>query len=236
MRYLVKTALGSKVLERQENIGVPQSKKEANDRWHEFGKKSTVRNKILAQQLGLCGYTEFQINEFCSISGSDAKQGCHIEHVKLKSEYPQQTFDYFNLIISVLSDADLKYFKMGKFGDVRYFGGHHKDRDNDFSAVNFISPLDQDCSHYFQFIEDSGEVVPAVLLDEIESQKAKYTIELLNLNHSFLKNQRKKRMAEVAEDIDGLKDRDKLNEIRNYELGVHGDKLFSFPSAVASIF
>jgi hypothetical protein len=74
------------------------------------------------------------------------------------------------------------------------------------------------------------------VLNETERERAIYAIELLNLNHPFLKNQRRKRMAEVVEDIDGLDDLEKLNAIRDYELGVHQGKIFSFPSAMAGVF
>jgi uncharacterized protein (TIGR02646 family) len=125
MKHLVKTQLGSNVLERQQKIAIPKSKEEAEQRWQDFGKKTVVRNKILAQQFYLCAYTEFQIAEFCSISGS--KEGCHIEHIKPKSQFPDETFSYHNLIISILSADDLRHFKAGKFDDAMYFAGHHKD-------------------------------------------------------------------------------------------------------------
>jgi len=242
MRTIIKTALGSNVLDRQEKIGVPQTKEESEQRWGDFGKKSTVRNKLFPQQFFLCGYTEFNIPEFCSKSSTN-KHGCHIEHIKPKSIFPNETFNYHNLILSVLDDSDLSKFKKD------FFIGHEADSGNDhqlyfaghgklhfYDSVKFISPIENDCQRYFRFLEEDGSIVPRENLNEDEIARAVYTIKILNLNHPYLKNQRRKRMLEVSEDIDELEDLEQIKTIIRSEIAANSNgHIASFPSAVSSL-
>ncbi|MCB5359265.1 retron system putative HNH endonuclease [Vibrio lentus] len=241
MRYIAKTTLGSNALDRQ-NRQRPANKEEAIERWNSFGKKSVVRNRLLLQQFGLCAYIEFNIGSFRSKTSSN-KHGCHIEHVKPKSEYPQRTFDYDNLLICALDDLDLQKFGQNFFIDNRpeddhshrrWFGAPAKG--NRYDAALFISPFEVDCQRYFLYFEESGEINPAQTLSEGDRLRVEYTINLLNLNHPYLKNQRRKRMEEVLEDIDEQEDRQKQIDIIRSE--VHPDEtgqIASFPSAVQSL-
>jgi len=242
MRFIQKTVLGSNVLDRQNDQAVPQTSYEATFRWSQFGKKRQVLNKLLPEQFGLCGYTEFNINDFCYKSSAKNK-GCHIEHIKPKKLYPLQTFDYDNLIISVLDDLNLQQFRQDVFIDEQqnddknhqfYFGGHRKGDEYDPSL--FVSPTDADCGRYFIFIEGSGEITPAPSLTNDDKDKATYTIDLLNLNHPYLKNQRRKRMAEIVEDIDELDDIEEQRIIIRAEISEYAQgQMASFPSAVSSL-
>lgn len=243
MRVIAKTELGSNVLDRQNTRGRPSTSEEAEERWDEFGKKKVVRNKLKSEQKGLCAYTEFNISAFVSLASS-TQYGCHIEHIKPKSRFPNETFDYENLVVSVLDAHDLHSIKQGKLSlitqdpddksHLNYFGGHAKFYFYD--ANLFISPTNPDCEHFFAFLEASGAIVPSPHLDDAEQEKAKYTINLLNLNHPYLKNQRRQRMAEVREDIDKTEDSTKIValielETTEYEAG----QIASFPSAVLSL-
>ncbi|MHA7586640.1 retron system putative HNH endonuclease [Vibrio harveyi] len=242
MRAIIKTALGSNVLDRQNNQGIPQTSDEATERWGAFGKKNRVRNSLITQQKGLCGYTEFNIRDFASKTSSK-NHGCHIEHIKPKALYPQETFDYHNLIICVLDDLDLKKFKSNEFigeggeqddSHQKYFGGHAKG--NDYNPELFISPINGSCSKHFIYLEDNGEIVVAENLTEEEQRKAEYTIDLLNLNHPYLKNQRRKKMAEVLEDIEQLDDYEQQIEMIRAEIGEDAQgHVTSFPSAILSL-
>ncbi|WP_219703475.1 retron system putative HNH endonuclease [Marinomonas lutimaris] len=246
MRVIAKTELGSNVLDRQNTrVGRPQTAEEAKQRWQSFNsKKSTVRNKLKIEQQGLCGYTEFNLEHFKSAANLDAlSNGCHIEHIRPKSIYPQETFDYTNLLLSILDVRDEPLFAQDRFigrtiedddSHRAYFGGHAKE--NFYDEEKFISPTDPDCERFFAFLEASGEIVPSPHLDDAEQEKAKYTINLLNLNHPYLKNQRRQRMAEVREDIDKTEDSTKIValielETTEYEAG----QIASFPSAIKSL-
>lgn len=244
MRFIKKTELGSNVLDRQNNHRRPTTKEEAIERWDKFAKKSTVRNKLLPQQKGLCAYTELNIKAFRATrtATSSTDHGCHIEHIKPKSLFPENTFDYDNLVISVLDHLDLQRLKQDAFVDEspeddlshrELFGGHAKD--NEYDEL-FISPLEADCQGYFLYLEESGEIVPASELTDEALARAIRTIELLNLNHPYLKNQRRKRMAEVVADIDHLETLDEQRSVVAAELLVDGDgELASFPSAVQGL-
>jgi hypothetical protein len=94
MRHQIKTELGSNVLDRQQKAGAPQTAEQAKDRWTGFSsKRTTVRNQLLAQQFNLCGYTEFQISDFYSISQS--KLGCHIVHHDKMFSFPSAVAGVF---------------------------------------------------------------------------------------------------------------------------------------------
>lgn len=240
MRRIVKTTLGSNVLERQHRQP-PQSSKEATQRWKDFNKKSVVRNKLEAQQEGLCAYTEFNIASFRSKTSSTL-HGCHIEHIKPKTHYPQETFDYFNVVLCTLDSSDLARFNQDFFinetpeeddSQRELFGAPAKG--SHYDAALFISPLEADCQRYFTYLEEDGKIVPAAALNGAETQRATYTIELLNLNHPYLKNQRRKRMAEVLEDIDEY-DLTAQQAVISAEISPDNQGyIASFPSAVASL-
>ncbi|MCD9542503.1 TIGR02646 family protein [Photobacterium carnosum] len=242
MKIIIKTELGSNVLDRQIKQSTPQNSEEATSRWNHFSKKNTVRNKLISQQKGICGYTEFNIKDFKSKS-SAKRYGCHIEHIKPKDTYPEDTFNYNNLIISILDDLDLQKFKKNEFIDIQpeinnshtlYFGGHAKG--NNYNSELFITPVRSEYQKLFTYIEDNGEIVPEKNLSEADKNKVIYTISLLNLNHPYLMNQRKKRMAEVLDDIDNLETLEQQIEIIKAELmDDEQGEITSFPSAISSL-
>ncbi|MGF1763795.1 retron system putative HNH endonuclease [Aliivibrio kagoshimensis] len=243
MKAIEKTELGNNALAKEVAKGIPQNATEAKSRWGRFpsNKKKQAKRKLLTQQYKLCGYTEFNIDEFSSLASSK-NGGCHIEHIKPKSLFPQLTFEYENLIISVLDSDDLKRFKEEFFvnnapeaddSHKLYFGGHKKE--NNFDEVLFISPTETDCQRYFVHIEHSGEIKPANGLEEDEVKRAEYTIKLLNLNHPYLKNQRYKRMKEVLDDIEELDDLDDQIYIVRDEISERNGQIASFPSAVRTL-
>jgi len=243
MRVIAKTELGSNVLDRQNTRGRPSTSEEAEERWDEFGKKKVVRNKLKSEQKGLCAYTEFNISAFVSLVSS-TQYGCHIEHIKPKSRFPNETFDYENLVVSVLDAHDLHSIKQGKLSVItqdpddkshlNYFGGHAKL--HFYDAHLFISPTNTDCEHLFAFLEESGAIAPSPHLDEAEQEKAKYTIDLLNLNHPYLKNQRRQRIEEVVNVLDSLDSTEAMAAVIELETTEYkAGQIASFPSAVLSL-
>ncbi|WP_052695919.1 retron system putative HNH endonuclease, partial [Pseudoalteromonas distincta] len=136
-------------------------------------------------------------------------KGAHIEHLEPKSSTPERTFDYFNLSLSALDDQDLK-----KFMRDEVFGGHYKL--GIYDANKFLNPCNDDIGHHFSFSTESGEVYPNIKLNSNDREKVEYTIELLNLNSSYLKNLRKNWLKEVSDEIDKLIDANSLNAIEEF--------------------
>lgn len=240
MRYINKQGLTDDVLAHR-HLSPPVTSADAKRRWAKFKKyKERLRQQLLREQCGLCGYTEFNIEEFKALTHS-THHGCHLEHIEPKGTYPLRTFDYYNLIISVLDDKDLGKISKGLIcsGEPgedlkKSFAGPVKD--NNYDPLLFVSPLSIFCEQYFTFIEESGEIVPVSTLSQNEQNKAVYMINLLNLNHSYLKNQRRKRMVEVVEVIDELDDEQDILGVIQAETSVCvGGQIASFPSAVKSL-
>lgn len=183
----------------------PQDSDEATRRWSNLTKDSLYK-QLFVEQFGLCAYTELNILDFRNEQNSI--KGAHIEHIEPKSSFPQKTFDYFNLALSALDSDDLTKFKK----DDR-FGGHHKL--SDYDSSRFISPLLPNVNNYFSYSSEDGEIFPNVGLDASDQGKAEYTIDLLNLNASYLKNLRKNWLQELQTEIDKLIDAGSVDGLKH---------------------
>ncbi len=205
----------------QSHLNPPANAHESTTRWQSFKYKAPLSDKLFDEQYGLCAYTELRLDE--------DESGDHIEHVKPKSQFPQNTFDYQNLVLCSLSSDTL-----ATMSDEDIFGGHAKGNEYDPS---FVSCLQHDCVRYFSYLSD-GRVVPAKFLDAVETQKTDYTINIiLNLNCAYLKNRRKNWIEEIETVIDEhLDDPEILSMIAGIELGITNGKLRKFHSAVCQRF
>ena len=94
------------------------------------------------------------------------------EHLKPEGRYPQFSMDYENLVACC-----------NKTGVEETCSASKKSQ---YDEKWFISPLEEDCEDYFEYYPN-GEIVS-------ESQKGKYTIEILNLNSYRLREARKARL------------------------------------------
>ena len=183
MRPITKQqSYSNRALDGEDEKGKPTSAEEATKRWHRFKKEQTFK-QLLIEQFGLRSNTELNIQDFCAENQS--VKGAHIEHITPKSRFYGDTFEYHNLLLSVLDDEDLIQFKKQD-----RFGGHFKA--SNYEAHLFISPLDPQCRRYFSYSTENGEIFAVPRLNEQDKAKAQYTIELLNLNVGYLKNKRKK--------------------------------------------
>lgn len=185
MRSITKIGNGGYQLERS-NQTPPTTSDQATSRWRSFGYKADVTERLLAEQYGLCAYSEVRPDQL--------GLGTHIEHIEPKSANPARTFDYSNLVASALSSEDLKTIDKDEV-----FGGHAKL--SEYDKHLFVSCLHADCARYFVYLSN-GEVEPALLLETPEKNAAQYTIDLLNLNSPFLVNRRKRWLDELDELID----------------------------------
>ncbi len=178
MRYIKKKGDSGCFPLNQAHNNPPQDKAEARSQWGSFRDKSQLTALLGKEQYFLCAYSEIEILR------DNSTVGTHIEHVKPKSRYPQQTFDYKNLVLSALSSEDLK----STIAQREVFGGHHKK--SHYDPTLFVSCLDNDCTDYFSYLSD-GRVVPKDNDDNLHRKKAEYTIKLLNLNSPYLVNKRR---------------------------------------------
>ncbi|WP_166365469.1 retron system putative HNH endonuclease [Pseudomonas akapageensis] len=179
MRLIRKSGVHNRALSKA-HATPPATVQEARSRWGSFGDKVNLLQQLLNEQYRLCSYSELRAD----MEGI----GYHIEHVRPKSKYPPSTFDYMNLTASALSSDDLMLLKN------ETFAGHAKR--SEYDPVRFVSSLQTDCARYFRYLSD-GRVVPSALLSESDQGKARYTIELLNLNSPYLTNRRRKWWEEL---------------------------------------
>jgi len=194
----------------------PSGATQAKSSWDKFKHKKQVTQLLCAEQHGLCAYSEIRPDQY--------NLGTHIEHVKPKSLFPSQTFDYHNLVLSALSDTDLKIMN-----NEAVFGGHAKL--NKYNSTQFVSCLQANCADFFAYLSN-GQVEASLKLTSANAQKARYTIDVLNLNSPYLVNQRKKWLDELEDCIDEHLDKGwSLKDLAVIYLCPVKDKLYPFFTA-----
>ena len=128
--------------------------------------REVLREDILIkEQKGLCAYCEKKI--------SSSSTSSNIDHFKTRNLFPEKTLDYNNLLVSCNTKERCSSLK-----------DSHKSllkRKEDYG--NIINPVIENPNSFFDYLL-SGEMIP---LDE----KAKFTIELFDLNHQSLYDERK---------------------------------------------
>lgn len=218
MKAIIKRGVHHRLLEKA-NERPPKDSEEAANRWSGLKEKEKLRQLLLNEQYQLCCYSEVR---------ADLEDiGYHIEHVKPKNKYPEQTFDYYNLAASAIHSD-----KLSQLSDV--FGGHAKL--SEYDEMQFVSCLQADCAHYFRYLSD-GRVVPSSALDTQDRNKAEYTIALLNLNSPFLINRRRKWWEELDELVQEHLDNDMgLYYLASVDLVPTGNKLSPFFSLTRQFF
>ena len=130
--------------------------------WSNFSETNEhhqLRDDLISEQNQMCCYCEIKVE----YNG----QSSHIEHLKDRNNFPQETFNYNNLLASC-QFTDSCGHKKG----TGYFNG-------------FVSPLDPNCQNRFTYARD-GRILPS---DENDTD-AQRTIEILGLNCRRLKDRR----------------------------------------------
>jgi uncharacterized protein (TIGR02646 family) len=220
MRFITKIGSGGYHLNHAHE-NPPTTFDEATSRWRSFGYKAQLQDVLLEEQYGLCCYSELRAD----LDGL----GYHIEHVRPKSLYPGQTFDYANLAASALTEDNLGSFKAN---NDEIFGGHAKL--GKYDPILFISCHDADCSRYFAYLSD-GRVVPAYNLNTHERNRADYTIKLLNLNSPYLINRRRRWRDELDQLFDEHENWS-LEDLAAIDLLPRNGRLSQFFSATRQFF
>lgn len=126
-----------------------------------------VRGALVREQEGLCCYCE------SALEG----QGGHIEHLAPRKHDPDKIYNYCNLACSC----------NGGTGNDRHCG-HFKGNHHDPNL--FASPHDPQTENLFTYLLD-GSVVPNHSCPQADVVKARYMIDLLNLNAPRLKDRRR---------------------------------------------
>jgi len=151
----------------------PLDAETATGRWRRFRPhKKRLLEHLLAEQYYLCCYSELRADE--------ADLGYHIEHVVNKGMVPARTFDYENLSASAIQSERIPTLSSGEV-----FGGHTPGKMVAYDEALFISCRNPDCEKAFAYLSD-GRVVPRQDLSIADSERAQYTINLLNLNSPYL--------------------------------------------------
>lgn len=221
MRHIVKQKADQKLVNRHQKP--PATEQEATTAWENFRgeRRRRTRDKCLAEQYGLCGYSEIDLEE----SGL----GMHLEHVEPKHRNPSRTFDHHNLILSAIDDI-----KNRDIDRLDVFGGHAKLRW--YHAEAFIHPLLPNCQDYFHY-ETSGRIIPKAKLPRRERAKVRLTIYRLNLNAPILVNERRTRLAAIDVLIHELRDNQHaLRRLAEKELLPVNGRLRPFHSALRQVF
>jgi uncharacterized protein (TIGR02646 family) len=208
MQYLPSSKNVPHHLDKRQKKGVPQNPETA---WDNFDHKAEVRDALYPRQHGLCAYCENSL---------DTELGQHIEHIQPKKTFPAGTFEYSNLMLSCIDSNNIGLLDSGAVSC-----GAHKGRRYD--AVRFISPTDSVCEEYFSYS----------LIGEVQSRsdqpatqdKARYTVELLNLNCRRLVRERADMLLEGFKIIRELQNEpEALQRFLDCELNPSNGKLRSY--------
>ncbi|MGY2284557.1 retron system putative HNH endonuclease [Pseudomonas gingeri] len=203
----------------------PSTSVTATSRWSSFGYKQEVLSYLLEEQYGLCCYSEIRPDR--------VGLNFHIEHVENKGQHPQRTFDYDNLAACALDSQDLHTLNTQ---NNEVFGGHASGKSNSVDMPRFVSCHQPDGSRFFTYLSD-GRVVPADGLSAQEEDRAQYTIDLLNLNSSYLLDLRYRWWGELEALIEEHLDQDmSLHCLAGIDLIPIGGNLSQFFSITRKLF
>jgi uncharacterized protein (TIGR02646 family) len=147
----------------------------ANAVWNELHCKTQLRLHLIEEQKKLCAYCECGINE----------NNSHIEHIDEQSNNPTLRFDYQNLIASCNGDLCNPELKENFHPEDVHSCGHKKS--NYTNSNQFLNPVAmRDIGEYFLYDKE----VCSICGSGRDDDKAKYTIDLLNLDNPRLNNAR----------------------------------------------
>lgn len=138
-------------------------------RWGELQETRRFRDHILSiEQKGLSAYTERQVE----------LDKTHIDHFCKRDLFPAKCFDWDNLLVA---ENDEGY-------GAKYKDNKYKLNNGDYNLI--INPVVDDPHDYFTYMPN-GDITPKCGLGDSDLQKAQKTIEVFNLNHPALVNERR---------------------------------------------
>ena len=130
--------------------------------------KQAIKESLLQEQGYLCAYTLVPVN---------SAKDCHIEHVQAQSNAPQLGLDYNNMAACLPANG----------GDLSSgYGAPIKAGQQILHNDNFVSPHKLNVERRFTYTSNGG--IAGIDTDEA----AKSTVQILNLNHSGLRDLRER--------------------------------------------
>ena len=136
--------------------------------------KQVLKQYLLEEQENsCCPYCEIEINLYNS----------QIEHIKPKDKFPRLLTSYDNLIACCIESKRCGNSKANKWDEL------------------FINPVIENPEDYFIYDIKTGKII-SIFKDGEKYEKAKYTINLLNLNDNRLCEIRKKYIFEFLSYIE----------------------------------
>ena len=146
-------------------------------KWEDFSSGEpvlyrTCRQQLLDEQQGISGYTELPL----------ADDDQHIDHFRKKGMFPKQTFDWMNYVVDTKDEPK--------------YGAGFKDKNiskpEDYDKI--INPMLEDPHQYITYLSN-GQIVPRCGLDEKDTERAKFTLDIFNLQCEALRKRREELMA-----------------------------------------
>ena len=104
-------------------------------------------------------------------------ENSQIEHIKPKDKFPKLLTEYDNLLACCLERKRCGNSKANKWDEL------------------FINPTIENPEDYFEYDIKTGRIIP-IFKDDEKNKRAKYTIDLLNLNDNRLYDIRKRYIFE----------------------------------------
>ncbi len=189
--------------------------------------KQSLRDALLSEQSHICCYCGKRIKrsngEIEANSDEKEEKGIVIEHLKPRSAFAAQTFDYTNLLASCLG---------GEKDTPPRVLHCDKKKDNWYDDELMVSPLNPDCENYFIFRADGrieGTDDPAMKRAALE------TIQRLGLDVGSLIAQREKALEPIVEVLESTSDAEKLALIEGYSEADRDGRLAPFCFALVQI-
>jgi len=145
--------------------------------------RSKLASYILDEQNGLCIYCEKIVEDY--------PNDCHIDHFRKKDSnfFPNETLNYHNLLISCNSEN-----RCAKYKDKHISKEDYK---------KFIDPVIENPEEFLEYTL-FGELEPKEDLNKSDAEKARFTIDILNLNDRSLVEERKNVIVSLCYLIDEL--------------------------------
>ncbi len=148
--------------------------------------KESTRSSLLLEQGCLCCYCGARVKP----------QSGHVEHIKSQSRFPDERFNYKNLLFSCDGGQRNARTVSGRRPGPRHCGP----RKADTFRERMVTPLERICEDCFIYTAD-GQILPNDR--SARSADAQMTIEILGLDEARVKNARQAAIAQVIEDEHG---------------------------------